>query len=119
MVMQLCTGRELFDHMYKDGKVFEEDEVKHFIRSLLRAVSYLHSNCITVIEGLGSCAEMDQHRDLKLENLLLETDSESASLKVCDFGFSKYIKRGERLTKSLGTVDYVAPEVILGDYNEV
>lgn len=105
MVMQLCTGRELFDHLYKEKKAFSEKEVAGLIRNLLRAVAYLHANQIT-------------HRDMKLENLLLENDSETATLKVCDFGFSKFIKPGERLTKALGTVDYVSPEVLVGDYNE-
>lgn len=49
MVMQLCTGKELFDHLYKHKRVFSEVEIHAIVQSLLRAVAYLHSNHITVI----------------------------------------------------------------------
>lgn len=105
MVMQLCKGKELYEHLYKERRKFSEDEVRCIIRALLRAVAFLHSNFIT-------------HRDLKLENLLLENADVATSLKLCDFGLSTRFKRGEKLQKSLGTIDYVAPEVLDGEYNE-
>ncbi|OQR84973.1 calcium-dependent protein kinase [Achlya hypogyna] len=105
MVMQLIPGHELFDYLYKSNRTFSEAEVRKLILCLLRAVAYLHSNQIT-------------HRDLKLENLLLENENQPTSLKLCDFGLSKFFKKGERMQKSLGTIDYVAPEVLDGDYNE-
>ncbi len=106
MVMQLCTGRELFDHLYRDKKVFAESEVRDIVQSLLRAVAYLHKHQIT-------------HRDLKLENLLLDDESDYSSVRLCDFGFSKYCKKGETMKQVLGTVDYVAPEVLEGNYTQV
>jgi calcium-dependent protein kinase len=105
MVMQLCKGKELYEHVYADARQFSEDDVKRLIRSLLRAVAFLHSNFII-------------HRDLKLENLLLENAANPSSLKVCDFGLSTRFKAGEKLQKSLGTIDYVAPEVLENDYTE-
>lgn len=105
MVMQLCKGKELYEHVYKDRRVFTEDDVRRLMRSLLRAVAFLHSNSIT-------------HRDLKLENLLLEKADQPSSLKLCDFGLSTRFRKGEKLQKSLGTIDYVAPEVLDGEYNE-
>lgn len=105
MVMQLCKGKELYEHLYKEGRKFSEEDVRKIVRGLLRAVAFLHSNFIT-------------HRDLKLENLLLENAENPSSLKLCDFGLSTRFKRGEKLQKSLGTIDYVAPEVLDGDYTE-
>ncbi|RLN78630.1 hypothetical protein BBJ28_00023887 [Nothophytophthora sp. Chile5] len=105
MLMQLCKGKELYEHVYQDGRKFSEDDVRKIIRALLRAVAFLHSNFIT-------------HRDLKLENLLLENADSPSSLKLCDFGLSTRFKRGEKLVKPLGTIDYVAPEVLDGDYTE-
>lgn len=105
MVMQLCKGKELYEHLYKENRRFSEDDVRNVIRNLLRAIAFLHSNFIT-------------HRDLKLENLLLENAENPNSLKLCDFGLSTRFKRGEKLQKSLGTIDYVAPEVLDGDYTE-
>lgn len=105
MIMQLCKGKELYEHLYKENRRFSEDDVRNLIRNLLRAIAFLHSNFIT-------------HRDLKLENLLLENAENPNSLKLCDFGLSTRFKRGEKLQKSLGTIDYVAPEVLDGDYTE-
>ncbi|GAB9472080.1 Camk/cdpk protein kinase [Globisporangium polare] len=105
MVMQLCKGKELYEHLYKENRKFSEEDVRKIIRGLLRAVAFLHSNFIT-------------HRDLKLENLLLENAENPSSLKLCDFGLSTRFKRGEKMQKSLGTIDYVAPEVLDGDYTE-
>lgn len=105
MIMQLCKGKELYEHLYQEKRVFSESDVRKLIRALLRALAFLHSNYIT-------------HRDLKLENLLLENADNPGSLRLCDFGLSTRFKRGEKLVKPLGTIDYVAPEVLDGDYNE-
>ncbi|RHY28546.1 hypothetical protein DYB32_005890 [Aphanomyces invadans] len=91
MVMQLLPGAELFTHLHVRGRQFNEAEVRKLILCLLRAVSYLHSNQIT-------------HRDLKLENLLLENENQPTSLKLIDFGLSKFVKKGERMQQSLGTI---------------
>ncbi|KAL4158902.1 hypothetical protein PRNP1_004676 [Phytophthora ramorum] len=105
MIMQLCKGKELYEHLYQERREFSESDVRKIIRALLRALAFLHSNFIT-------------HRDLKLENLLLENADSPGSLRLCDFGLSTRFKRGEKLVKPLGTIDYVAPEVLDGDYNE-
>lgn len=39
------------------------------------------------------------------------------SIKIIDFGTSTYIK-GKKLTKELGTIYYIAPEVLKGEYDE-
>ncbi|OWY98090.1 CAMK/CDPK protein kinase [Phytophthora megakarya] len=105
MIMQLCKGKELYEHLYQEHRQFSENDVRKIIRALLRALAFLHSNFIT-------------HRDLKLENLLLENAENPGSVRLCDFGLSTRFKRGEKLEKPLGTIDYVAPEVLDGDYNE-
>nr|CCA23010.1 calciumdependent protein kinase putative [Albugo laibachii Nc14] len=105
MIMQLCRGKSLYEHLYKEKRVFSEDEVKRMIKCLLRAIAFLHSNLII-------------HRDLKLENLLLEQSESIGTLKLCDFGLSTRYKRGEKLVRSLGTIDYIAPEVLEGEYTE-
>jgi serine/threonine protein kinase len=49
------------------------------------------------------------HRDLKLENILIE-DNKTLSLKIVDFGFAEKMNPNELTCKS-GTPGYIAPEV--------
>jgi cyclin-dependent kinase-like len=52
------------------------DSVKFFIFQLLRAVDHFHNQNV-------------MHRDIKPENLLI--NSKTSELKVCDFGFARFI----------------------------
>lgn len=51
------------------------------------------------------------HRDIKLDNILL---NEYGHIKICDFGVSRRIIRGEKLKERCGTPAYIAPEIIQG-----
>ena len=52
------------------------------------------------------------HRDLKAENLLLDSQM---NMKIADFGFSNYYKpEGGHLTTWCGSPPYAAPEVFEG-----
>ena len=60
------------------------------------------------------------HRDLKLENILLDDDNHA---KVSDFGLSGFIEQesgGWSRTQMVGTASYMAPELVQGrkDYDE-
>lgn len=54
------------------------------------------------------------HRDLKLENFLVDIDQETTNLiiKLTDFGLSKKIKPGHIRKGSAGTLATMAPEII-------
>eukprot|EP00438_Fugacium_kawagutii_P002964 Skav230912 [mRNA] locus=scaffold2578:41356:49563:- [translate_table: standard] len=120
LVLELCTGGELFDRIVADGK-FTEQVAAYCVQQMLRAVNYMHINGI-------------MHRDLKPENwLLAESGSaiEKTYLKLIDFGLSKRFSPGQsaatkapgsshlaRATEA-GTPYYVAPEVLAGRYNEL
>ena len=56
------------------------------------------------------------HRDLKPDNLLLESDSIESHLKVIDFGASKICSNNEVMFEKYGTPYYIAPEVIKKNY---
>jgi len=71
---------------------------------MLSAVNYLHENGIV-------------HRDLKLENFLFEDSSPSSPLILIDFGLSKHIYEGEKLSQKVGSCYYTAPEVLNGPYD--
>eukprot|EP01100_Stratorugosa_tubuloviscum_P008637 TRINITY_DN359_c0_g1_i1.p1 TRINITY_DN359_c0_g1~~TRINITY_DN359_c0_g1_i1.p1 ORF type:complete len:346 (+),score=85.84 TRINITY_DN359_c0_g1_i1:35-1072(+) len=100
LVMELVTGKELFDKIVERGQ-YSEKEAANIVRQIVSAVDYLHSNGIA-------------HRDLKPENLLsAEVDGEEI-IKIADFGFSKNFGE-EKLTTSCGSPGYVAPEVLTSE----
>ena len=49
------------------------------------------------------------HRDFKLDNILI--DEQYQTVKVCDFGVSKLVKKGETIYDQCGTPAYLAPEI--------
>ncbi|XP_024317501.1 serine/threonine-protein kinase SAPK3 isoform X1 [Brachypodium distachyon] len=76
IVMEYAAGGELFQRICTAGR-FSEDEARYFFQQLLSGVSYCHS--------MEIC-----HRDLKLENTLLD-GSPTPRVKICDFGYSKVL----------------------------
>jgi len=105
LVLELCTGGELFDRILAEGK-FSEQAAASCVQQMLRAVNYMHQNYI-------------MHRDLKPENWLLASEGEAiltANLKLIDFGLSKRFTPGEFASTKAGTPYYVAPEVLEGRY---
>merc|ERR1719313_1083630 len=106
LVMELCTGGELFDRII-EANYFSERVAAFLIRQVLSAVFYMHTQSIA-------------HRDLKPENFLLgnEKSVEEAPLKIIDFGLSKRFEAGSPMTTKACTPYYVAPEVLDGSYNE-
>ncbi|KAJ3683006.1 hypothetical protein LUZ60_013233 [Juncus effusus] len=99
LVLEYVTGGELFDIIANHGRM-REDEARKYFQQLINAVDYCHSRGV-------------YHRDLKLENLLLEA---GGNLKVTDFGLSALSQQqltGDGLLHtSCGTPNYVAPEVL-------
>ncbi|KAH1134949.1 hypothetical protein GLYMA_05G176100v4 [Glycine max] len=74
------------------------DSARYFFQQLISGVSYCHS--------MEIC-----HRDLKLENTLLDGSS-APRLKICDFGYSKSSVLHSQPKSTVGTPAYIAPEVL-------
>ncbi|KAI4318798.1 hypothetical protein MLD38_032465 [Melastoma candidum] len=97
IVMEYAAGGELFERICNAGR-FSEDEARYFFQQLICGVSYCHAMQIC-------------HRDLKLENTLLD-GSPAPRLKICDFGYSKSSLLHSRPKSTVGTPAYIAPEVL-------
>lgn len=56
------------------------------------------------------------HRDLKPENVLLNFANKDKTgtpeIKLIDFGTAEHVKKGEPLMDRVGTISYMAPEVV-------
>jgi calcium-dependent protein kinase len=108
LVMELCTGGELFDRIIQkteQGKQFTEKEVAQIFQQMMSAINYCHSNKIV-------------HRDLKPENLLLANKDENSPIKVIDFGMSRIFNDKQAMFDKVGTAYYISPEVLDGFYDE-
>ncbi len=103
IVMELCTGKDLFSKIVHDGKISEQ-KVAEIILKILGAITYCHSKQIT-------------HRDIKPENILFKSNESNNEIKLIDFGLSKKFNRKEKMHTILGTPYYIAPEVLKGEYD--
>ncbi|KNC52973.1 uncharacterized protein AMSG_12239 [Thecamonas trahens ATCC 50062] len=95
MVMEYVSGGELFDYIVTRGRI-REAEARRLFRQLVSAVAYCHGNYLT-------------HRDIKLENLLLDDE---VNVKLVDFGFVNEFRPHEVLETACGTPAYAAPELL-------
>lgn len=109
LVMELCEGGELFDALVAATQLCEPT-VQLVMRQVFGAVSHMHGKEVV-------------HRDLKPENFILQRKLvsvgrlEDSPLKLIDFGLACYCKENEKLSAALGTVLYVAPEVLAESYS--
>lgn len=106
LVTELCEGGELFDTILAK-KYLEEVDAAIIMFQLFGAIAYCHSQNI-------------MHRDLKTENILLETKKKNGyyKIKLIDFGIAKILEKGEFETSLSGTCFYIAPEVIQKNYDK-
>mmetsp|Transcript_88907 Transcript_88907/g.252078 ORF Transcript_88907/g.252078 Transcript_88907/m.252078 type:complete len:414 (+) Transcript_88907:2-1243(+) len=106
LVMELCSGGELFDRIIESGH-FTEVQAAMLMQQIIQAIHYMHNNAIC-------------HRDLKPENFLFTTKDpiEKNVIKIIDFGLSCQFKPNTPLTTKAGTPYYVAPQVLTGKYDE-
>ncbi|XP_077783428.1 hormonally up-regulated neu tumor-associated kinase isoform X1 [Podarcis muralis] len=98
LVMELCPGGNLMHKIY-EKKRLEEHEARKYIRQLILAVEHLHRAGVV-------------HRDLKIENLLLDDDN---NIKLIDFGLSNcasILGYTDPFSTQCGSPAYAAPELL-------
>uniref|UniRef100_A0A667Z7X2 non-specific serine/threonine protein kinase n=1 Tax=Myripristis murdjan TaxID=586833 RepID=A0A667Z7X2_9TELE len=98
LVMELCPGGNLMNRIY-DKKRLDERETQKYVRQLVMAVEHLHRAGVV-------------HRDLKIENLLLD---EQDNIKLIDFGLSNcagILGYSDPFSTQCGSPAYAAPELL-------
>lgn len=76
-----------------------DEEASKVMRSLLKAINYVHQQNIV-------------HRDLKPDNILIDDENDLESIKIADFGLSaEYNFNSIDMITRLGTIIYMAPEL--------
>jgi len=101
IVMEYCSGGELFDRI-QEKKRYSERDASVVIRQIVAGLQYLHEHKIA-------------HCDLKPDNFLF-TASDSEDLKIIDFGMSKFTQARSYMKSVVGTMFYIAPEVFQQHY---
>lgn len=120
IVMEYINGGELSDYLKKYiekyGKPFSEEIVQYLMKQIISALIYIHD--LNII-----------HRDLKLENIMVDFDNEKdkeelnmmkAKIKIIDFGFAIMLSSKFSLTNSaVGTFMYMDPKILKEFDNQV
>ena len=112
IVMEYCNGGELSKalekYIEKYGKPFSEEIVQHLMRQIIDAFKFMHARKII-------------HRDVKLDNILLNYETEEdkknlnlmkAQVKIIDFGFSCKIDKSGLQFTALGSPINMDPIIL-------
>ncbi|XP_035392074.1 G protein-coupled receptor kinase 5 isoform X3 [Electrophorus electricus] len=97
LVLTIMNGGDLKFHIYNMGTPgFEKERVQFYAAEICCGLQHLHRESIV-------------YRDLKPENILLD---DNGHIRISDLGLAIKVPEGESIRGRVGTVGYMAPEVI-------
>ncbi|XP_051784728.1 obscurin-like [Erpetoichthys calabaricus] len=96
LVMELCSGRDILDHLLSKDFV-TETQIQIYVQQILEGIEYIHQKNIL-------------HLDIKPANIAM-AEPGSEEIKICDFGFAKEIDTSSSQYSQFGTPEFVAPEI--------
>uniref|UniRef100_A0A8C6MJY9 IkappaB kinase n=1 Tax=Nothobranchius furzeri TaxID=105023 RepID=A0A8C6MJY9_NOTFU len=101
MAMEYCQGGDLrkYLNILENCCGMREGSILILLRDISSALMYLHSNRII-------------HRDLKPENIVLQQGEKRLIHKIIDLGYAKELDQSSLCTSFVGTLQYLAPELI-------
>ena len=109
LVTEYCEGGELYDQVRNQ---LSETQIAVIFKQLLSGLAYLHSHNIV-------------HRDLKLENILIQeieksktTAEDLFTIKIIDFGTARIFDNKTKPQSIVGSSYYIAPEVLNQKYGK-
>ena len=97
IVLELCDDCL---SKFKNKKSFNAKKIREILKQLNNTLKIMKEKKIV-------------HRDLKPDNILIKTEKDKQIIKLCDYGISK-IGNMTRLKTHIGTLHYMAPEILEG-----
>ena len=95
IILEYMPNNDLFYYATHLNGI-NEQKIKKIFYKILKAVQQCHDK--------GIC-----HRDLKLENIMFNEQNEPV---LCDFGYGGLLNENEKFTDFVGTLNYMAPEIL-------
>ena len=103
IVMEYFPRGDIYFYLKRKEFMFSEDIIRRLVAEIIIGIETLHA------EGII-------YRELKPENLLVTSDGH---IKLTDYGLSKMIiEEKNPISTFVGTLEYTAPEAILGHYGK-
>ncbi|OQV21458.1 putative SNF-related serine/threonine-protein kinase [Hypsibius exemplaris] len=100
LILDFVPGQDLLNLLLgRPEHLVSKERAEGWIAQLVGAVDYLHGCCIA-------------HRDLKLENILV--DERKDIVRLCDFGFAKKVFHSSKETRCCGSTSYASPQILQG-----
>ncbi|XP_022107170.1 G protein-coupled receptor kinase 5-like isoform X1 [Acanthaster planci] len=97
LVLTIMNGGDLKFHIHNLGAPgFEEDRARFYAAEITCGLEHLHQHRFV-------------YRDMKPENILLD---DHGHVRISDLGLAVEIPEGESIRGRVGTVGYMAPEVV-------
>ena len=114
IITEYYNGGNLLEIMENNiNKQFSEETVQYIMKQIIEGMKYLWNKKI-------------MHRHISLDNIMINYEDENdkitnnilkGKIKIIDFGYARYLKKGELSNTIIGTPLYMSP-IILNKLNE-